>query len=110
VQVADYVVLAMSSHVEVDAFGLRILGALQAQGCPTVLGVCPDLEGVPTRRWADVRRSLQSFLRHHFPEEPRVHAVATESDRLLLWRQLAETSPRAVQWREQLPYMVRWCE
>ena len=106
-QIADYVVLAMSSQVEVDAFGLLILGSLQAQGCPVIIPVVPDLEAAPARMRTDVRKSLLSFIQHHFPAELKVHGLESPSDRLLFMRHLAEAPPRTVHWREQRPYLVR---
>ena len=106
-KVADYVVLAMSSQVEVDDFGLLILGAIQAQGCPVIVPVVPDLEAAPAKQRGDIKKSLLSFIQHHFPNEPKVHALESPSDRLLFLRHLAEAPPRTVHWRESHPYLVR---
>jgi len=106
-KVADYVVLAMSSQVEVDDFGLLILGAIQAQGCPVIVPVVPDLEAAPPKQRGDIKKSLLSFIQHHFPNEPKVHALESPSDRLLFLRHLAEAPPRTVHWRESHPYLVR---
>ena len=104
---ADYGVMAMSSVVEVDAFGLLVLGSIQAQGCPVIVPVVPDLAAAPPKLHNGVRKSLLSFIQHHFPNEPKVHAVETPADRLLFLRHISEAPPRTVQWREHHPYLVR---
>ncbi|KAJ2830157.1 ribosome biogenesis protein tsr1 [Coemansia erecta] len=105
-KVADYMVMGLSADVEVDAFGEHCLAAIQNQGHAGVFPVVQGLDAVPAKRRADVRRSLQSFMTHFFPDADRVYAADSGTEQLALLRTLAAAAPRGIRWRDARPYML----
>ncbi|KAJ2300945.1 ribosome biogenesis protein tsr1, partial [Coemansia sp. RSA 2706] len=103
---ADYVVVALSAHTEVDAFGEHCLRAMQNQGHAGVFPVVQGLDHVAAKRRMDVRRSLQSFVAHFCPDAEKVHAVDAPVEGLAVLRMLTAQAPRAVRWRDTRPYML----
>ncbi|KAJ2777334.1 ribosome biogenesis protein tsr1 [Coemansia interrupta] len=104
--VADYMLLAMSATEEVDAFGERCLAAIQNQGHPAVFPVITGLSQVPPKRHSEVRRSLQSFTEHFFPDAQKPHCVETPAEALAVLRMVATQVPRGIKWRDTRAYVV----
>ncbi|KAJ2725543.1 ribosome biogenesis protein tsr1 [Coemansia sp. Benny D115] len=105
-KVADYLVMGISATEEVDEFGEQCLAAVQNQGHATVFPVAQDMETVAVKRRNDVKRSLQSFMQHFFPEADRVFTVDTETDALAVLRMISAQVPRGVRWRDSRPYLL----
>ncbi|KAH7916985.1 AARP2CN-domain-containing protein, partial [Leucogyrophana mollusca] len=98
---ADYVVLALSTTIEVDTWGDTLLRTLQAQGLPQVVAVAspstPTDAHAPTD--AATLKSLLSFTRYFVPTLARVFDLGAGADRLGAVRALAEGRPGEVRWR-----------
>ncbi|KAJ2226222.1 ribosome biogenesis protein tsr1 [Coemansia sp. RSA 1722] len=104
--VADYMVLGISAQVEVDAFGEQCLAAIQNQGHAAVFPVAQGLDLVPVKRRGEVRKSLQSFVQHFFPDADRVFSVDTDTEALSILRMVTSQVPRGIKWRDARPYML----
>ncbi|ORX69579.1 DUF663-domain-containing protein [Linderina pennispora] len=105
-KVADYMITVVSAEVEVDAFGEQCLAAIQNQGHPSVFPVVQYLEAVPAKRRNDVKKSLQSFMGHFFPEADKMYATESDTEALAILRILTSQVPRRIKWREIRPYML----
>ena len=105
-KVADYVVFALSSTVEVNEWADTLLRALQSQGLPDVVTVVsPDSE-LDTRQRTGVMKSLLSFIQYFVPSQTRVFDLHTPADRLNALRSLAEGKPGDVRWRDGRSYVL----
>ncbi|KAF8070811.1 ribosome biogenesis protein tsr1 [Lyophyllum atratum] len=99
-KVADYVVFALSTTVEVDGWGDTLLRTLQAQGLAEVVTVtAPDSTLDPKAR-PGVMKSLLSFIQYFVPSQTRVFDLHASADRLNALRSLSEGKPADVRWRE----------
>ncbi|KAJ2441315.1 ribosome biogenesis protein tsr1, partial [Coemansia sp. RSA 2424] len=105
-KVADYVIMGISAEVEVDAFGEHCLSALQNQGHPGVFPIVQGMETVAAKRQSDVKKSLQSFMSHFFPEADKVYSTETPTEALAILRMITAQAPKGVKWREIRPYML----
>lgn len=105
-KVADYVVFALSSTVEVDGWGDTLLRTLQAQGLPDVVTVVsPDAAMDPKAR-SGILKSLLSFIQYFIPSQSRVFDLHAASDRLNALRSLSEGKPGDVWWRDGRTWML----
>ncbi|KAF5326304.1 hypothetical protein D9611_000357 [Ephemerocybe angulata] len=99
-KVADYVVFAISSTVEVDDWADTLLRSLQSQGLPEVVTVVsPDSELDPKQR-TGVLKSLLSFVQYFVPSQSRVYDLHVPSDQLNALRAVSEGKPSDVRWRD----------
>lgn len=99
-KVADYVVFALSSSVEVDTWGDTLLRTLQAQGLPDVVTVLsPDTSLDPKSR-PRILKSLLSFIQYFVPNQTRIFDLHVGSDRLYALRALSEGKPTGIRWKE----------
>ncbi|KAJ2749204.1 ribosome biogenesis protein tsr1, partial [Coemansia nantahalensis] len=105
-KVADYVVLGISAQVEVDAFGEHCLSAIQNQGHPGMFPVVQGLDAAPAKGRSDLKKSLQSFLTHFFPEADKVYTTDSAPEALTILRMLTSQVPKAIKWREARPYLL----
>ncbi|KAI8326310.1 DUF663-domain-containing protein [Martensiomyces pterosporus] len=105
-KVADYMVMGISAEVEVDAFGEHCLSAIQNQGHPAVFPVVQGLDSVVAKKRNDVRKSLQSFMGHFFPEADKVYTTETPTETLAILRMITSQVPKSIKWREVRPYML----
>ncbi|KAJ2850147.1 ribosome biogenesis protein tsr1, partial [Coemansia brasiliensis] len=105
-KVADYMVMGMSADVEVDEFGEHCLSAIQNQGHAAVFPVVEGLDQVVAKRRNDVRKSLQSFIGHFFPDAEKVFSSDSTTDLLALLRMLTSQVPKSIKWRDTRPYML----
>ncbi|KAG7446542.1 ribosome biogenesis protein tsr1 [Guyanagaster necrorhizus] len=99
-KVADYVVFALSTTVEVDAWGDTLLRALQAQGLPDVVTVVSPDSLIDVKTRPGIIKSLLSFIQYFVPVQSRVFDLESGSDRLNALRALSEGKPADVRWRE----------
>ncbi|KAJ3080894.1 hypothetical protein HK102_002740 [Quaeritorhiza haematococci] len=106
VKVADYVLFVVSAEVEVDSFGELVLSTIKAQGVPTVLSVVQHLEKTPAKTHADIRKSLTSYMEHHFPGDQKLFHAAARQESLNMLRYITSVRPKGVAWRERHPYML----
>ncbi|KAJ2731757.1 ribosome biogenesis protein tsr1 [Coemansia sp. BCRC 34962] len=105
-KVADYVIMGISAEIEVDAFGEHCLSALQNQGHPGVFPIVQGMETVVPKRQNDVKKSLQSFMSHFFPDADKVYSTETPTEALAILRMITAQVPKGVKWREIRPYML----
>ncbi|KAG6900730.1 hypothetical protein C0993_003756 [Termitomyces sp. T159_Od127] len=99
-KVADYVVFALSTSVEVDGWGDTLLRALQAQGLPEVVTLAASDSTIDTKSRIGILKSLLSFVQYFVPSQTRVFDMYVSSDRLNALRALSEGKPTDVRWRE----------
>ncbi|KAJ2839367.1 ribosome biogenesis protein tsr1 [Coemansia erecta] len=105
-KVADYMVMGLSADEEVDAFGEHCLSAIQNQGHVGVFPVVQGLDLVAAKRRGDVRKSLQSFMTHFFPDADKVYAADSSTDLQSVLRMVTTQAPRGIRWRDTRPYML----
>ncbi|PVV00007.1 hypothetical protein BB559_000191 [Furculomyces boomerangus] len=106
-KVADYLVLAMSAVEEVDEFGKNILTAIQAQGTPTVVAIVQHTEKIEsTKEVTGIKKSLLSFVNYFFPSVSQVYTSSTPSEAAHIVRNIANTLPEPVSWRNKRPYIT----
>ncbi|KAL6298374.1 ribosome biogenesis protein tsr1 [Sparassis latifolia] len=98
---ADYVVLALSSRVEVGCWGDTLLRALQAQGLPTVVPVVAAAAApMDAKEKGGIMKSLLSFVRYFVPGAERIFDMRAPADALGALRALCEGRPAEAKWRE----------
>ncbi|KAF9167328.1 hypothetical protein DFQ26_004969 [Actinomortierella ambigua] len=105
-KVADFIVFVMSAVTEVDEFGLMILSSIQAQGVPSIVPTVDNLETVPAKKKADIKKSLLSFTTHFFPTEDKVHALDNANESVAMLRMMASQLPKPVTWRDTHSYLL----
>ncbi|KAJ2503832.1 ribosome biogenesis protein tsr1, partial [Coemansia sp. RSA 2052] len=64
------------------------------------------METVAAKRQSDVKKSLQSFMSHFFPEADKVYSTETPTEALAILRMITAQAPKGVKWREIRPYML----
>ncbi|KAG6813132.1 hypothetical protein H0H92_013756 [Tricholoma furcatifolium] len=99
-KVADYVVFALSTTVEVDPWGDTLLRTLQAQGLPEVVTVAASNPTIDPKARPGILKSLLSFIQYFVPSQARIFDLHASSDRLNALRSLSEGKPADVRWRE----------
>lgn len=113
-RVADYVLFALSSEVEVKQWGDTLLRALQAQGLPEVVTVVTSPSPMDPKSKTGIMKSLLSFIQYFVPTQNRVFDLHASADKLNALRALCEGKPEDVKWREGRPYVlaenVEWAE
>lgn len=113
-KVADYVIFALSSEVEVDTWGDTLLRALQAQGLPEVLTVVASPSNIDSKAKTGILKSLLSFIQYFVPSQTRVYDLHASADKLNALRSLCEGKPEDAKWRESRAYIlgenVEWSE
>lgn len=113
-RVADYVVFALSSEVEVEPWGDTLLRALQAQGLPEVVTVVASPAPMEPKAKTGILKSLLSFIQYFVPKQTRVYDLHAAADKLNALRALCEGKPEDVKWREGRAYVlaenVDWSE
>jgi pre-rRNA-processing protein TSR1 len=105
-KIADYLILVTSAVEEVDHFGMLVLSSIKAQGVPVILHAVQHLSHVSTTKQATVKKSLSSFMSHHFPEALKIFDVESNQEISHLLRVIASQSPKKISWRDQYAYMV----
>lgn len=118
IQAADYVLLALSSIIEVDTWGDTLLRTMQAQGIPAIVPCCvrSDAPEVELQRAARENKkdrqatikSLLSFVQYFSPSQTRVYDLDTAGlgDGLQALRALCEGRPAEVRWREGRTWLL----
>ncbi|KAG6844381.1 hypothetical protein H0H87_007285 [Tephrocybe sp. NHM501043] len=99
-KVADYVVFALSTTIEVDTWGDTLLRTLQAQGLPDVVTVAASDPAIDAKSRPGILKSLLSFIQYFVPSQTRIFDLFATSDRLNALRSLSEGKPADVRWRE----------
>ncbi|TPX71823.1 hypothetical protein SpCBS45565_g00888 [Spizellomyces sp. 'palustris'] len=106
VKVADFVVFVVSAEEEVDGFGELCLTTIKAQGVPSTLSVVQHLEKIASKKQVDIRKSLTSYMEHHFPEDAKLFHTVVEAEALSALRFLTQQRPKPIVWRDRHAYML----
>jgi pre-rRNA-processing protein TSR1 len=112
---ADYILLLLSSTVNVPESSLNILRAILSQGTPSIIPMVANLmaHSNPKTR-AEVKKSLLTYIQQYVPTVKRVFAADEHSDASSVLRTVCNGVPSGIRWREQRSYILpegwRWDE
>lgn len=91
----------------VDHIGQKFLSIVQAFGLPSVAIAVVGMNEIPSPKLQRQMLRLHTvYFRHFFPEKPKVFVCDSDVGVTELVRHMAVMKTRAIQWREQVPYMV----
>ncbi|KAG6006746.1 hypothetical protein E4U21_006731 [Claviceps maximensis] len=106
-RVADFVVVILSAHEEVDPLGELILRSIESQGMSTLFTLVQGLEKIePAKQRTSTVASLKSFITHFHPEQEKVYNLDNRQECSNLMRSLCNTTPKGVRWREDRSWML----
>ncbi|KAI9205299.1 uncharacterized protein BJ171DRAFT_441509 [Polychytrium aggregatum] len=106
VKVADYVVFLMSAEVEVDAFGDLCLATIKGMAVPQPVHIVQHIPKVPAKKQEGIRKSLISYMSHHFPGEPKIFTTDTPTEAVNVIRYITSQRPKGIAWRDRQAYML----
>ncbi|KAG0158055.1 hypothetical protein PDIDSM_5568 [Penicillium digitatum] len=114
-RMADFVILVMSSEVEVDEEGEMLLRSIQGQGISNVLTVVQGLDKIgPPKKRPQVASSLKSFINHFFPSIEKVMSLDSRQESSNAIRSICTATPKGIRWRDDRSWMfvenVQWPE
>jgi pre-rRNA-processing protein TSR1 len=105
-KIADRIIFLVSSEVEVDSFGERLMSCIKIQGVPDVSCMVHHLENHSTKKQSDIRKSLLLYMSHHFPGELKLFSLGNTTDCVNCVRQITSQTPKGIVWRDKHPYVV----
>ncbi|GIJ88939.1 hypothetical protein Asppvi_007867 [Aspergillus pseudoviridinutans] len=106
-RMADFVVLALSSEVEVEEHGEQLLRSIEGQGISNVVAVVQGLDKInPPKRRPQVASSLKSFINHFFPSVEKVLSVDSRQECSNVVRSLCTATPKGIRWRDERSWML----
>ncbi|KAK2591737.1 ribosome biogenesis protein tsr1 [Conoideocrella luteorostrata] len=106
-RVADFVVIILSAHEEVDSLGELILRSIESQGMSTLFTLVQGLDKVePAKQRTATVGSLKSFITHFHPEQEKVYSLDSRQECSNLMRSLCNTTPKGVRWRDDRSWML----
>ncbi|PFH58996.1 hypothetical protein XA68_12948 [Ophiocordyceps unilateralis] len=106
-RVADFVVVVLSAHEEVDALGELILRSVEGQGLSTLFTVVQGMEDVESAKQKQaILGSLKSFITHFHPEQDKVYSLDSRQECSNLMRSLCSTTPKGVRWRDERSWLL----
>ncbi|KAF9239220.1 hypothetical protein DTO027I6_4290 [Penicillium roqueforti] len=114
-RMADFVILVMSSEVEVDEEGEMLLRSIQGQGISNVLAVVQGLDKIePPKKRPQVATTLKSFINHFFPSIEKVMSLDSRQESSNAIRSICTATPKGIRWRDDRSWMfvenVQWPE
>ncbi|KAL6237281.1 hypothetical protein BDW75DRAFT_85467 [Aspergillus navahoensis] len=114
-RLADFVVLAISAHVEVEEQGELLLRSIEGQGISNVIAVVQGLDKInPPKKRPQVAGSLKSFLNHFFPSVDKVLSIDSRQECSNATRSLCTATPKGIRWRDDRSWMliedIKWPE
>ncbi|KAJ5089741.1 Ribosome biogenesis protein tsr1 [Penicillium argentinense] len=112
-RLADFVVLVLSSEVEVEEEGELLLRSIESQGISNVLAVVQGLDKInPTKKRPQVASSLKSYINHFFPTVEKVMSLDSRQECSNAIRSLCTATPKGIRWRDERSWMfienVQW--
>lgn len=112
-RMADFVVLALSSEVEVDEEGEVLLRSIESQGISNVVTVVQGLDRVnPPKKRPQVASSLKSFINHFFPTVEKIMSLDSRQECSNAVRSICTATPKGIRWRDERSWMfienVQW--
>ncbi|KAF4173975.1 hypothetical protein CNMCM8927_009642 [Aspergillus lentulus] len=106
-RMADFVVLALSSEVEVEEQGELLLRSIEGQGISNVVAVVQGLDKInPPKKRPQVASSLKSFINHFFPSVEKVLSVDSRQECSNVVRSLCTATPKGIRWRDERSWML----
>ncbi|CBF69821.1 hypothetical protein AN6266.2 [Aspergillus nidulans FGSC A4] len=114
-RMADFVVLAISAHLEVEEQGELLLRSIEGQGVSNVIAVVQGLDKInPPKKRPQVAGSLKSFLNHFYPSIDKVLSIDSRQECSNAIRSLCTATPKGIRWRDDRSWMliedVKWPE
>lgn len=114
-RLADFVVLVVSSEVEVEEEGELLLRSIESQGISNVVSVVQGLDKInPAKKRPQVASSLKSFVNHFFPTVEKVMSLDSRQECSNAIRSLCTATPKGIRWRDERSWMfienVQWPE
>lgn len=114
-RMADFVVLVVSSEVEVEEEGELLLRSIESQGISNVVTVVQGLDKInPAKKRPQVASSLKSFINHFFPTVEKVMSLDSRQECSNAIRSLCTATPKGIRWRDERSWMfiedVQWPE
>ena len=127
-RVADFIVIVLSSEIEVEQEGELLLKSIEGQGISNVIAVvqvipssssgsssvsmhpnddCQGLDKVnPAKKRPQVASSLKSFANHFFPSVEKVLSLDSRQEASNAIRTICTAAPRGIRWRDERSWMV----
>ncbi|EAW18850.1 small subunit rRNA maturation protein TSR1 [Aspergillus fischeri NRRL 181] len=106
-RMADFVVLALSSEVEVEEHGEQLLRSIEGQGISNVVAVVQGLDKInPPKKRPQVASSLKSFINHFFPSVEKVLSVDSRQECSNVVRSLCTATPKGIRWRDERSWIL----
>ncbi|KAK4052993.1 ribosome biogenesis protein tsr1 [Microbotryomycetes sp. JL221] len=108
--IADFVIFATSSTIEVDYQAETVVRSLTGFGVGSTGGVFGVVNNLPSNQQlaSTTRLSLQSYLNHFFPSIDKITCLqgtsASESSNLI--RTMCEKIPKPIKWKENRTRML----
>ncbi|KAL4741547.1 hypothetical protein BDV11DRAFT_182873 [Aspergillus similis] len=114
-RMADFVVFAISAHLEVEEQGELLLRSIEGQGVSNVIAVVQGLDKInPPKKRPQVAGSLKSFLNHFYPSVDKVLSIDSRQECSNAIRSLCTATPKGIRWRDDRSWMliedVKWPE
>lgn len=106
-RMADFVVLVLSSEVEVAEEGELLLRSIESQGISNVVTVVQGLDKVnPAKKRPQMASSLKSFINHFFPTVEKVMSLDSRQECSNAIRSLCTATPKGIRWRDERSWML----
>jgi pre-rRNA-processing protein TSR1 len=104
---ADFILLLLSSTVEVPESSLNTLRSILSQGTPTIIPVVANLNAHSNLKIrAEVKKSLLSYICQYLPATERVFAADERGEAATVMRMVCSGIPDGIRWREQRSYIL----
>ena len=87
----------------IDAGGDRVVSALKAAGCPETLVCHQGIDRIPSKHVTGVKQAVQNEAENAFGASVKVGDMSKLE---LVVRQMCNTSPRGISWRQNRSYLV----
>jgi pre-rRNA-processing protein TSR1 len=112
---ADYILLLLSSTVEVPESSLNVLRSILSQGTPSIITIVANLSSHSNLKiQAEVKKSLLTYVQQYIPTVERVFAADDRAEASTVMRMICAGIPTGIRWREQRSYLLpegwRWDE
>lgn len=112
---ADYILLLLSSTVEVPESSLNVLRSILSQGTPSIITIVANLSSHSNLKiQTEVKKSLLTYVQQYIPTVERVFAADDRAEASTVMRMICAGVPTGIRWREQRSYLLpegwRWDE
>ena len=110
---ADYILILLSSTVEVPEESLNVLRSILSQGTPSIIPLVANLSVHSSAKiQAQVKKSLLTYIQQYIPTADRVFAADDPAEASTVMRMVCTNIPSGIRWREQRSYLLpegwRW--